>query len=385
MKKHILFVIDYYKPHQWWLETVFFNIITRLANEYKITILTSHFSKELKKYEDTKDIKIYRTGTNRFSFILKSIFVGIKILLRNPDIKIIHTSTYGWAIPWSLLGLLFRKKTILTVHEIFGKLWLLYKWKLIWRFYIFFEKIIFWLPYSHYHCVSQYTMNCLRINYWIADQKMSVIHNGVDTKFWNIKNISQSEINKFKENNTMKDQFILLYYGHSWMSKWIDYLVGSLFDLCCGFKNTTVVLNIIPASRNNIILDKIKLVQKKLGNLSNKIKIFHWMSEEKLRLLVASCDVVIAPSISEWFGSVHTESVAMWKILITTNIGPLPEVLWGKVIFMHPQSKKEIIKSVQKAINKQYQNLPEKIFLWDETVKKIIKLYNKKIPKNLGL
>gem|GEM_PF-6402885 len=52
---------------------------------------------------------------------------------------------------------------------------------------------------------------------------------------------------------------------------------------------------------------------------------------------------------------------------------------------MHPQSKKEIIKSVQKAINKQYQNLPEKIFLWDETVKKIIKLYNKKIPKNLGL
>ena len=30
-----------------------------------------------------------------------------------------------------------------------------------------------------------------------------------------------------------------------------------------------------------------------------------------LRKLVASADCVIAPSISEWFGSVHSEAVAM--------------------------------------------------------------------------
>jgi len=43
--------------------------------------------------------------------------------------------------------------------------------------------------------------------------------------------------------------------------------------------------------------------------------------------MVASCDVVVAPSLSEGFGSVHTETVAMEKSLITTSIASLPEVL----------------------------------------------------------
>jgi glycosyltransferase involved in cell wall biosynthesis len=43
--------------------------------------------------------------------------------------------------------------------------------------------------------------------------------------------------------------------------------------------------------------------------------------------MVASCDVVVAPSFSEGFGSVHTETVAMQKPLITTNVASLPEVV----------------------------------------------------------
>jgi len=44
---------------------------------------------------------------------------GIKILRKHKDISLIHTSTYGGAIPASLLGKFFHKRVILTVHEIF--------------------------------------------------------------------------------------------------------------------------------------------------------------------------------------------------------------------------------------------------------------------------
>jgi hypothetical protein len=44
---------------------------------------------------------------------------GIRILKKHPDIGVIHTSTYGGAIPASLLGKIFDKRVILTVHEIF--------------------------------------------------------------------------------------------------------------------------------------------------------------------------------------------------------------------------------------------------------------------------
>jgi glycosyltransferase involved in cell wall biosynthesis len=39
--------------------------------------------------------------------------------------------------------------------------------------------------------------------------------------------------------------------------------------------------------------------------------------------------MVVAPSLAEGFGSVHTETVAMGKPLLTTDIGPLPEVVGG--------------------------------------------------------
>jgi glycosyltransferase involved in cell wall biosynthesis len=37
--------------------------------------------------------------------------------------------------------------------------------------------------------------------------------------------------------------------------------------------------------------------------------------------------MIVAPSLSEGFGSVHTESVAMKKPLLTTHIASIPEVV----------------------------------------------------------
>jgi len=39
--------------------------------------------------------------------------------------------------------------------------------------------------------------------------------------------------------------------------------------------------------------------------------------------------MVVAPSLAEGFGSVHTETVALGVPLLTTDIGPLPEVVGG--------------------------------------------------------
>ena len=65
-------------------------------------------------------IEIYRAGRNRISFMRKAIQIGNKIFSdKKSDIDIIHASTYGAAIPASILAKKFNKKTILTVHEIF--------------------------------------------------------------------------------------------------------------------------------------------------------------------------------------------------------------------------------------------------------------------------
>ena len=366
--KSILFVLDYYIPHRWWVENVFENIIKRLEKKwYKIFILTSKFTESLKDYEEIWNIKIYRTWKNRKSFMWKSIPLGKKILKEN-NIDTIHWSTYWWAIPAAILGKKFDKKVILTVHEIFGKLRYQYKWIAKWFLYKLFERSIFWFNYDIYHCVSENTKNELIQEYKINPEKVCVIHNWVDYDFRDPKHVSSKEIFAWRKEKWRDDNFVFLYFGHAGKSKWIDYLVKALPELV-KIENTKFVFNIIDSKRTPIILNEI------YNTKWDNIQVFKWVSKEELRTMVASCDCVIAPSISEWFGSVHTETVAMWKILITSKTSAIPEVVSGKIRFIKPWDSNEIIQAAKDVIEWKYETIPNKIFNWDNTVEEIEKLY----------
>lgn len=370
---HILFILDYFTPHKGGLETVFENIIQRLIVKwYKISILTSHFDKTLKKIEKSDNITIYRTWNSRVQFMFFSIFAWIKIIKSNKDIQLIHTSTYWWAIPAAILWSIFHKKVVLTIHEIFGKLWNFYKWRFIWFFYRLFENLIFMFPYHTYHCVSTYTLNSLRISYNIPDSKLKMIHNWVDTNFRDPSQVNQSQIKNLKQKYWLTNSFNLLYYWHTWKSKGVDYLVQSISPILKSDSKIKIIFNLIDCQNKSTIKQQIIKYQK---TNPDRILIFDWFEMNELRDLIACSDVVIAPSISEWFGSVHTESVAMSKILLTTNIASIPEVVRWKVKFINPRSSAEIIKWIQEILKWNIQNIPTKTFSRDENVKQLESVY----------
>lgn len=371
--KSILFVLDYYLPHRWWVENVFENIILRLLKKwYKIIVLTSHYDKNLEKYEKNWEIEIYRVWKSRIWFMIGAINLWKKILNKK-NIDVIHASTYGWAIPASILWKKFNKKVILTVHEVFGKLWFKYKWILWGLIYKIFERTIFKFKYDKYHCVSQNTKNDLLKYYNVDEKKSIVIHNWVDHDFWDPKNVESREIFEWRKKYSWEDKFVFLYFGHAGKSKGIDYLIQALPEIL-KIDNIIMVFNIIESKRTKKILEKLRLLRASQWQSSN-IQIFNWFGKEDLRKLIASCDCVIAPSISEWFGSVHTESVAMWKILITTKTSAIPEVVWGNIKFINPYSSDEISKACEDVIKWDYENITKKEFNWDKTVEKIEELY----------
>ena len=366
--KSILFVLDYFMPHRWWVENVFENIIQRLEKKwYKIFVLTSKFDSQLQDVEINWNITIYRVWKNRKSFILKSVRIWKKILEEN-EIDVIHGSTYGWAIPAAILAKKFDKKVVLTVHEIFGKLWYEYKWTIVWFFYKLFEKIIFKYKYDVYHCVSYNTQEELVSEYDIPKKKTCVIHNWVDYEFWNPNEVKDYEIKSFRARENRWDNFVFFYYGHAGKSKWIDYLVQALPKLV-KMDNVKIVFNIINSKRTEKILKKINEIK------SENIQVFNWMGKEDLRLMVASCDCVIAPSLSEWFGSVHTESCAMEKVLITSKVSAIPEVVSGKIRFIKPGNPDEIVQAAKDVIEWKYKKIPMKTFDWEKTVEQIERLY----------
>ena len=62
-------------------------------------------------------------------------------------------------------------------------------------------------------------------------------------------------------------------------------------------------------------------------------------------------DVVIAPSLAEGFGSVHSETCAMEKPLITTQVSAIPEVVSGNVVFIQPRKSEAIVEAVERVRN----------------------------------
>ncbi len=382
MHKHILFVLDYYIPHKGWSETVFEAIISRLfAKWYTITILTSRFDQELPAYEGKENFHIYRIGKNRISFMFFALCKGIRIFKKHKDISLIHTSTYGGAIPASILGKFFHKRVILTVHEIFWRLRTRYKWWFKGIFYRVLEKIIFWFPYDAYHCVSYYTMNSLRMVYGISDKKIKMIYNGVDASFRNPQEVSAADIQTRKNKYGWNNRFVITYYGHAWKSKGLDYLVRALPELVVVDAQLLFVFNLIDSKRTEYIKKKIRKYHpvKDGASLWSSVQIFDSQEKNDLRTLIASSDIIIAPSLSEWFWSVHTEAAAMGKPLITTYIASLPEVVRGNVKFIAPSSRREIIQAIlerdQWIWNPEY-IIWSKEFSRNTTVKELIKLYH---------
>lgn len=376
MPKHIFFVIDYYTPHRGWSETVFENVISRLLKKwYTISLLTTQFHPSLPRREQHDHLTIYRTAKTRLWFVISAFFRGWEIIKHNKDISVIHTSTYGGAIPASLLWVFFHKKVILTVHEIFGKLRYLYKWRIGWTIYSVFERLIFLLPYSVYHCVSKNTMKDIHRVYKIPMKKIHMIYNGVDTEFRNTKNITASEITSRKTRQGRTDRYVVFYYGHAGKSKWLDYLVDAIPSILKWNTNILLAFNLIDSKRTNEIKHRIENIQH-TNHTANNIQLFTWFTQKELRTVVAAADLIVAPSLSEWFGSVHTEVVALGRPLLTTTAGPIPEVVRGNVKLIQPWNVEQIISSVLDfSHGKIKENIPEKNFNRDVTVEGIEKLY----------
>jgi glycosyltransferase involved in cell wall biosynthesis len=105
------------------------------------------------------------------------------------------------------------------------------------------------------------------------------------------------------------------------------------------------------------------------------VRLFSGFPQTELRELIASVDLIIAPSLAEGFGSVHSEACAMGKTLLTTQVSAIPEVVSGKVKFVQAGSSEAIVQGIKEVRAGNVEDIPQKRFNRDETVEKIEKLY----------
>lgn len=360
----ILIVTEYYWPHVGGVEVLFKNLAEGLTQKgHEVKVITTRVSDTAGR-EKINGVEIHRVSVpkkgDRYFFTFLSL---LKIWRLAGWADLIHATLYNAAIPSWIVSKLRRKKTILTVHEVFGK-----RWATRFETSYFFakthwllEKLILKFKFPAYICVSESTARDL-IPYIPEKSTLKVIYNGLD------ETIFDSQKYKIQKD----EEFTFLFYGRPGISKGADVLV----------KAAALIKKELPQTRLKMILGKepVRGYQKikkliKNENLGDYIDLLDPVPYQELPLHLARAHVAVVPSLAEGFGFTAAEACAMNTPIVVSETASLPEVVSGQVVFVKPGDAKDLAKGMILAYRGKFKNIPKKTFSWTKNVTEHLTAY----------
>ena len=362
----ILFVLENFYPNIGGVETLFKSLTEQLVKEgHEVTVITTRLNKDMPTQEMMNGVSIRRYPFfNRYTFTLFAVF-PIMRHIRGYDI--VHTTSYNAGFPAYITSKLFRKKVVITFHEVWGKLWfeLPYMGRVAkWGHYLF-EQMLTRFRFDKFIAVSHSTADSMREN-GISEGRITMIYNGLDYD-------RIERLNRTVSKNDEKKPFTYTYYGRLGISKGLDILLDAAVLLREKYPDTR--LNIIIPKTPKSLFNKITSYIKK-HQLENYVSLKHHLASEALVSELKHSDCVVVPSYSEGFCYVAAESIALGVPLISSDKKALKEVVSGKYIKMNEFSAKGISDAIQKAMKNEWENTPVKKFELKDTVQQYINLYH---------
>ena len=368
---NILFVLENYYPHIGGVEVLFKNLAEGLVRSGNNITVVTHLINGTKKFEIINGVKIYRVPCfdSRYLFTFKSILLVIK-LAKKADI--IQTTTFNGAFPAWLASKITKKKSVITIHEVWVN-----KWKELTdmnRFSAFIhnclEKLIYLIRFDKYIAVSKSTRNQLR-GIGIPDKKISVVYNGVDYDLWNPQKYDKSLIRK---NLCIDKDFVCVFSGRPGTSKGLEYLIKAI-DIA---KNKISKLKLLAiVSKDKSYKKKYKSINKLIDmlGLNDKVILHDPVKYKDLPKYIISADCVIVPSLAEGFGFAAAEACALNIPVVVSNITSLPEVVSGNFVLVKPKDSDSIAEGIIKVYNKQTIKKRLKRFKIEDNIKGYMNVY----------
>ena len=272
------------------------------------------------------------------------------------------------------LSLLFRKcPVIITVHDIaylrLPKLLntsrKVYK-KNILRISIRKAKIIIADSFATKKDIIEY--------FGIREEKIRVVHLGVESRFCPIENVEG-----FRLKNNLPSKMILN-VGTLEPRKNVVSLIKAFKKLReRGFEEVKLVI----AGDKGWLYEEIF---KEVGHsdLKKEILFLGVVKDEDLPLLYNCADIFVYPSLYEGFGLPPLEAMACGVPVITSNTSSLPEVIGDAGIMVDPNDVNSLCESMyillkDRELWNRMRNMGferSKLFSWDKTAKKILEVYD---------
>lgn len=370
----ILFICENYHPHKGGAEVLFKNLAEGLVKEGNEVSIITHLLPNTPKRETLNGVKIQRIFSfdSRYIFSFFAIPKAIKEARKH---DVIQTTTFNGAFPAWIAAKICRKPVVLTVHEVWVG-----KWKEITGFsgirsfiHNFLEKMLYYLPFNHYVCVSEATRkDLLKLN--IPPEKATTIYNGFDYSVWDSQKFTKKDVQHFREQHHLQGKFVFFSWGRPGPSKGFEYALKAMPEIVKEIPNAVLVLMFGSVEKyKHKYAELMKLIQD--INLPNHITVIPSLPYEQLGIALKAADAAIIPSTSEGFGYTTLEAVAMKKSLVVSNAGSLPEVVGGKYQVFESKNVEDLAEKAIKVAKSEYLQKKGRKFRWEECVGRYMDIY----------
>lgn len=316
-------------------------VFKNLAENYKklghdIVVIYGYYPtiswwEDIREYTDSNDIKFYQIPEIPFP---KSIFylrtamppnvnalLKLKNIIKYENPGIVHIHGYGLIFINILADIVKRLEIdyIFTIHgypEKLNRMNLLAR--KIWNLYIYFVMNRTLNMAKGITCISNYIKNDKRN---ICQNKSITIYNGLC--FDEYRNY-ESFINIRKIHHIGDNSLIILSIGRISEMKGFQEVI----KLIPKFLEKNIDTKYLIVGRDDGYKEELEKLSKKL-KVDKYIEFVGFIDFELKKQYIKQCDIFAIPSLWEPFGLVALEGMIFSKVILTTDIGGLKEVLYG--------------------------------------------------------
>lgn len=324
-------------------------------------------SEEAKRLRSSKRIHLNFLTSSNFLPNLRAIF---KFLVHDrPDV--IHTNFASLGLLAIFKKYMFRIPFIYTAHGI-PESWLQLSLS---------DKIAYTIEYyllplvtsqsSAVVAVSKYVKEMLKRRYNVDSE---VIYHGIDTSTFKPKNKAQSK----RKLGYKETDFVILFVGKLHPYKDPLTLIKAVSEVVK--KNVNLYVAMIGEGE---LHQEVNKEISKL-NLSNRVKLFRHVGDEKLKILYNAADLFVLTSVGEAFGITLLETMASGVPVIASNSGACPEVIGNAGILFDQGNYTELAEKIlcllhEKELSRKLSEAGFKrvreTFSWEDKIDQYLKLY----------
>ncbi len=359
----ILFIVDYYYPYIGGAEVVHQKVAELLAVKHDVTVLTqAHGGAKLE--ECINQVKVVRVKTiNRLTFPWQARKIAYQLAAES---DVIQASTYSSGFLGAKIRRKLARPVVLLVHGYLREVW--YQLRLTWSIAIlcrWYESRLFNKKFDYYVVPSCFTQsNLLKLG--INKECINVIHHGIDTDLFHPRPINHQIRELLGIGRT---ENVFLFAGRPSRMKGIETLLEA-------FQRVSAPIRLVLMLAKDSRLEYERVIKFiELNKLADRVLVIDPVAHTQMPEYLAMANVVLIPSLTEEFCFLAAETAAMEIPMIVSNVGALPEVVSGKVVFVEPGAADSLVKGIESAVNNQFTVIPRKEWDWKRALSLYEELY----------